>query len=354
MFSPVNASRVGLVVVVALIAIIWLFKPILPPFLIGVAVAYLLDPAVNGLTRRGLSRTLAGGIVLVTFFAIIGIILTIALPLLGAQISQLVGKVPEYGRSLGDLVTTHVMPYLHAHVDEATFERIKDALGGASSTVFSWLGGIAQGLLTSSGGLFSVVSIAFIAPIISFYLIRDWPHAIAWIGASLPRRFAPTVTVLATEIDERVAAFFRGQGMVALSLATYYSLGLALVGLEFGFVIGLGAGLLSFIPYVGLITGLLTATILAIVQFQNAADVAMVVAVFVSAQFLDAGFLTPKLVGERVGLHPVWIIFSVMGGGLIAGFTGILLAVPTAAAVGVILSHLMERYKASDLYRVVP
>jgi predicted PurR-regulated permease PerM len=350
MFSIARASQVWLAVIGLFIAFVWLFKPILPPFLIGIGVAYLLDPVVNALTKRGLSRVSATGIVLVCFFAIVGTALAIAIPILGSQASDLVTKVPEYGKALNLLLNNTILPYIHSHVDNATFEKVKDSLGGASATVFTWVAGIARDVLTNSSSLLSLMSVAFIAPVVSFYLIRDWPSALSWINDNLPRKAAPVVTTLAKKIDDRIAAFFRGQGMVALSLAAFYSIGLTVVGLEFGFVIGLATGLLSFIPYVGLVIGVITATILAVVQFQTAGGVALVLAVFAAAQVLDNGFLTPKLVGERVGLHPVWVIFSVMGGGTIAGFPGVLLAVPVAAAIGVLVNYVMSRYKDSALY----
>jgi predicted PurR-regulated permease PerM len=351
---PSAHARIWALVAAAAVAFVWVFRPILAPFLVGIAVAYLLDPLVARLSARGIPRAAAAAVVLAAFVAVVATAAAVAAPIVGAQATGLVERVPAYGRDLGDMVTSRLMPYLHAHVDDATFAQVKQSLSGASSTALSWLGEIARGVLAGGGGIVSVISVAFIAPVVSFYLMRDWPRLLAAVADVLPRRSAPLVAAVASEIDGRVSAFFRGQGLVALALATFYSLGLSLVGLEFGFVVGLAAGLLSFIPYVGLATGVVVGGVLSVVQFQSAAGVASVLAVFAAAQFLDAGFLTPKLVGERVGLHPVWIIFAVMGGSVVAGFVGVLLAVPTAAAAAVVVSRVVAGYKSSSAYTGAP
>ena len=336
----------------ALGVLLHLLSPILMPFLVALALAYLWDPVVDRLERAGLSRTLGVSVVFfVSTLVLLGLILVLV-PLLGRQMHVVAAKVPvdiEWFRS-------SLLPWLQREfqISEADIplERIKDAL------MANWksAGGMAQNLLVSAtssslavlGWLANLVLI----PVVGFYLLRDWDRMVAWIRETLPRPWEPTVTRLARECDEVVGAFLRGQFLVMLALGLCYTTGLMLMGLELALLIGMLAGLASIVPYLGLVLGVGAASVAALLQFGDWHPLLGVAAVFVSAQLLEGMYLTPKLVGDRIGLHPVAVIFAVMAGGQLFGFTGVLLGLPASAVIMVLLRHLHDRYRASVIYGV--
>ena len=336
----------------ALGVLLHLLSPILMPFLVALALAYLWDPVVDRLERAGLSRTLGVSVVFfVSALVLLGLVLVLV-PLLGRQMHVVAAKVPvaiEWFRS-------SLLPWLHREfqISEADIplERIKDAL------MANWksAGGMAQNLLVSAtssslavlGWLANLVLI----PVVGFYLLRDWDRMVAWIRETLPRPWEPTVTRLARECDEVVGAFLRGQSLVMLALGLCYTTGLMLMGLELALLIGMLAGLASIVPYLGLVLGVGAASVAALLQFGDWHPLIGVAAVFVSAQLLEGMYLTPKLVGDRIGLHPVAVIFAVMAGGQLFGFTGVLLGLPASAVIMVLLRHLHDRYRASAIYGV--
>jgi predicted PurR-regulated permease PerM len=336
----------------ALGVLLHLLSPILMPFLVALALAYLWDPVVDRLERAGLSRTLGVSVVFfVSTLVLLGLILVLV-PLLGRQMHVVAAKVPvaiEWFRS-------SLLPWLQREfqISEADIplERIKDAL------MANWksAGGMAQNLLVSAtssslavlGWLANLVLI----PVVGFYLLRDWDRMVAWIRETLPRPWEPTVTRLARECDEVVGAFLRGQFLVMLALGLCYTTGLMLMGLELALLIGMLAGLASIVPYLGLVLGVGAASVAALLQFGDWHPLLGVAAVFVSAQLLEGMYLTPKLVGDRIGLHPVAVIFAVMAGGQLFGFTGVLLGLPASAVIMVLLRHLHDRYRASAIYGV--
>ncbi len=336
----------------ALGVLLHLLSPILMPFLVALALAYLWDPVVDRLERAGLSRTLGVSVVFfVSTLVLLGLVLVLV-PLLGRQMHVVAAKVPvaiEWFRS-------SLLPWLQREfqISEADIplERIKDAL------MANWksAGGMAQNLLVSAtssslavlGWLANLVLI----PVVGFYLLRDWDRMVAWIRETLPRPWEPTVTRLARECDEVVGAFLRGQFLVMLALGLCYTTGLMLMGLELALLIGMLAGLASIVPYLGLVLGVGAASVAALLQFGDWHPLLGVAAVFVSAQLLEGMYLTPKLVGDRIGLHPVAVIFAVMAGGQLFGFTGVLLGLPASAVIMVLLRHLHDRYRASVIYGV--
>ena len=336
----------------ALGVLLHLLSPILMPFLVALALAYLWDPVVDRLERAGLSRTLGVSVVFfVSTLVLLGLVLVLV-PLLGRQMHVVAAKVPvaiEWFRS-------SLLPWLQREfqISEADIplERIKDAL------MANWksAGGMAQNLLVSAtssslavlGWLANLVLI----PVVGFYLLRDWDRMVAWIRETLPRPWEPTVTRLARECDEVVGAFLRGQFLVMLALGLCYTTGLMLMGLELALLIGMLAGLASIVPYLGLVLGVGAASVAALLQFGDWHPLLGVAAVFVSAQLLEGMYLTPKLVGDRIGLHPVAVIFAVMAGCQLFGFTGVLLGLPASAVIMVLLRHLHDRYRASAIYGV--
>lgn len=329
-----------------------LLSPILMPFLVALALAYLWDPVVDRLERMGLSRTLGvSAVFLVSTLVVLALVLVLV-PLLGRQMHVMAGKVPaaiEWFRG-------SLLPWLQSEfqISEADIplDRIKQAL------VANWksAGGIAQEVLVSATSS-SLAVLGWFAnlvliPVVGFYLLRDWDRMVAWIRETLPRPWEPTVVRLARECDEVVGAFLRGQFLVMLALGVCYTTGLMLLGLDLALLIGMLAGLASIVPYLGLVLGVAAASIAALLQFGDWQPLLGVAAVFVSAQLLEGMYLTPKLVGDRIGLHPVAVIFAVMAGGQLFGFTGVLLGLPASAVIMVLLRHLHDRYRASAVYGV--
>ena len=339
-----------LTVVLISVGLVYLLAPILMPFVAGALLAYLGDPIVDRLESWKISRTLA---VVVLFFVILLFLLPVLLyliPLLESQIKLLITKAPGYI----DWVMINLEPTLQEtfgiNIPSLEIEQLKSTI----KNQFSDAGGFFKGLLrTVKQSGFLVASWAaniFLIPVITFYLLRDWDHLVDYIHDLLPRDVEPTVTMLAKQSDEVLGAFLRGQMLVMLSLGTIYAIGLKLVGLELSLLIGMLAGLLSFIPYMGLIVGIFVAGIAVLLQTQDPTQLIWVGAVFVIAQMIEGTILTPLLVGDRIGLHPVAVIFSVLAGGQLFGFFGILLALPVFAIIAVVMRYLHKSYKDSDLY----
>ena len=337
---------------VALISagLLYLLAPILLPFVAGALLAYLGDPLVDRLESWRISRTLS---VVVVFLVILIVILPIVLylvPLLESQIKLLIAKTPGYI----DWVMVNLEPTLQEtfgiNIPSLEIEQLKSTI----KEQFSNAGGFFKGLInTVKQSGFIVASWAanlFLIPVITFYLLRDWDHLVAYIHDLLPREVEPTISMLAKQSDDVLGAFLRGQMLVMLSLGTIYAIGLKIVGLEFSLLIGMLAGLLSFIPYMGLIVGVIVAGIAVMLQTQDPSNLLWVGAVFIVAQMIEGTVLTPLLVGDRIGLHPVAVIFSVLAGGQLFGFFGILLALPVFAIIAVVMRHLHKSYKDSDLY----
>ncbi len=338
-----------LIVIALFFAGIYLLRAILLPFVAGMAVAYMFDPVCDRLERAGLSRTLATSVVTLGFVAILVLAVLLVLPVIVGQIASLIDQLPDYIESLrGQLA--NAISALESRLSPDIMARIRETLGASSGKIAGWITNLLTGLVTGGVALANLLSLIFITPVVSFYLLRDWDRIVAWVDACLPRGAAPAVREQTGLIDRTLAGWVRGQVTVCLVLGTFYAAALTLAGLDFGLVIGLLAGLLSFVPFVGAAVGLVGSVGLAVVQFDDWVRIAIVAAVFLVGQVLEGNFLTPRLVGDRVGLHPVWVIFALLAGGALFGFVGVLLAVPVAAALGVLVRFLLQRYLESDVY----
>ena len=327
-----------------------LLGDILMPFVAGMAVAYLLDPLVERLARRGVSRTLGTAIVLGLFFLLaIGLVLMLV-PLLHTQIAAFAGRVPGYieraKAAIGPLWDLTV-----SRVSDEDLKRLPELAGSHAGQALQVALKFAGGLISGGGAVANLLSLIFITPLVAFYLLRDWPKVVGAIDRWLPRAQADTIREQLAAIDLTLAGFVRGQAMVCFALAVLYALGLGLIGLDFGLVVGVFAGLISFIPFVGTLVGGGLAVALGLAQFGLTAKLGMVAMVFVVGQALEGNVLTPKLVGDRIGLHPVWIILALLAGSALFGFLGVLLAVPAAAVAGVLARFALKRYLASSVYR---
>lgn len=329
--------------------LLWLLSDMLFPFVAGMAIAYLLDPACDWLERRGLSRTLATTMLTMIFllFALGGVLLLV--PVVAGQLAGLVGQVPGFVEFL-QRHSSNLLDIIEARLDPALLAEIQKALAGAAKDVVQWIGAALAGLVTGVDALINLGSLLVITPVVTFYLLRDWDRLVERIDSWLPKPYAETIREQLGEIDRTLSGFVRGQSSVCLVLGIFYALGLTVAGLKFGLVIGLLAGLLSFIPFVGSGLGFVASVGMALVQFDDWIRIAIVAAIFVVGQAVEGNFLTPKLVGDKVGLHAVWVIFALLAGGLLFGFVGVLLAVPVTAVVGVLARFLLGRYLDSVYY----
>lgn len=345
--SQETSRRWQLLAITVVIALfIWLLAPVLMPFAIAAMLAYLGDPLANRLERLGLGRTLAVSIVFVVLILVIVATLLLLVPLIARQIESLVENFPRYVEWARNVA----MPWLQTklHLDPNAFDtdrlmaQIKEHIGSIGSVL---------GTLSRSGfGVVMWLTNLVLIPVVWFYLLRDWDRLVGWIDRILPRSIEPTVAHLAREADAVLGAFVRGQLLVMLALAIYYGVALTLIGISVGPLIGMVAGLLSFVPYLGFITGFAAAIIASLVTHGDWTHLLMVIGVFVVGQLLEGYVLVPRLVGEKIGLHPVAVIFAVLAGGYLFGFLGVLLALPAASVILVLLRYLAQRYKQSDLY----
>jgi predicted PurR-regulated permease PerM len=339
-----------LAVSVVLGVLLWLLAPVLTPFAASALLAYLGDPLVDRLERWRLSRTAAVAVVFCFMtLAMVGIVLLL-IPMLERQISAFIERLPVYV----DWIQLRVLPWIESNtgitVEQFDAQSLTEMLkqywkeaGGVATTV---LGGLSKSGLAVLGWVANLLLI----PVVTFYLLRDWDVLVARVRGLLPRAIEPTVTTLARESDSVLGAFLRGQLSVMLALGTIYSIGLWACGIDLALLIGMLAGLVSFVPYLGVFVGAAAGIIAALVQYGDWMHVLLVVGVFAVGQTLEGFILTPWLVGDRIGLHPVAVIFAIMAGGQLFGFLGVLLALPVAAVAMVLLRYLHRRYTQSGLY----
>jgi len=339
----------GLGLLALLILAIVLLRGILLPFLVGMAMAYLLDPAADRLQRWGLGRTLATLVITASFTIVLLAVLLLVVPPLATQAAELAGNLPGYLERLRG----SVVPWVSSIVarteltEQVSAEGLLERVGGRA---MEFLGTALSGILQSGLAFLNLVSLIFVTPVVAFYLIRDWDRMIAKLRAMIPPDDLPTADRLAREVDEALAGAIRGQGLVCLFLAVFYSTGLWLVGLQYGLIIGLLTGVFSFIPYIGMAVGFSVGMVVAVFQFKDLWMIALVAGVFGLGQFIEGNLVTPRLVGARTRVHPVWLIFAVLAGAVLFGMLGAFLAVPVAAVLGVFIRFAIERYRASSLY----
>jgi len=339
-----------LVILAFFIAFLFLFSTILLPFIAGMAIAYFLDPVADWLERRGLSRTMATLLILVAFVLVFALALTILIPIIVNQFNDFLQQVPGYVEQFQKFITNTQNSIVPQWIRNQA-GTIKDNFSTIMSDGVSFVAGLFGQLWSSGKALVNIVSLMVVTPVVAFYMLLDWDRMIAKVDAWIPREHVSTVRQIAREIDQAIAGFIRGQGSLCIILGVYYGVGLSLVGLNFGLLIGMFAGMISFIPYVGSLVGLFLAGGVAIVQFwPDYAWIALVLAVFFTGQFLEGNILQPKLVGSSVGLHPVWLMFALFAFSVLFGFVGLLIAVPAAAACGVLVRFALSRYLESDLY----
>lgn len=342
----------------ALFITLWALKGMLLPFVIGLAAAYLLDPVVDRISRLGLNRTASVSFVLLAFVAFFAGVVALVFPVLQGQFLRLLAALPGYVQQMREGLAPWIESLQQQVFPEGGTYKAEDILGhvpqgtsGYAAQALGWAGGALQRLWNGGVAVFDILSILIVAPVVSFYMLRDWDVLVARVDGWLPRRHAATIRALVTEMDIALSGFIRGQALVCLALGILYGVGLTLAGLEFGFLIGFAAGVLSFIPYLGSVFGFVTALVVAWFQYNGfGEEMIPVVVVFGVGQFLEGNYLTPKLVGEKVGLHALWVLFALMAGGSLMGFTGVMIAVPVAAVVAVLVRFMLRTYLASPYY----
>ena len=330
---------------------LYVLRDVLLPFVAGFALAYLLDPVADRLQRAGIGRLGATIVILVLFVVLLVLMLVLLIPLAAHQVALFVDRLPGMLSRLQEVIATQGSPILDRLGGTEALADVQRSLGDIVKQGIAWGGAVLRGLWSGGAALLSVFGLVVVTPVVAFYLLVDWDSMVATIDGWVPLRHRDTVRRLAREIDNAIAGFVRGQALVCLILGTFYAVGLALVGLNFGVLIGLISGLLTFIPYVGSLTGLVLSVGVAVVQFwPDPTWILATLGIFVLGQFLEGNFLAPKLVGASVGLHPVWLMFALLAFGSLFGFVGLLLAVPLAAIVGVLTRFALSRYLDSPLY----
>ncbi len=339
----------AIAVIVFLVALI-LLRSILLPFVLGMAVAYFLDPVADKLEEKGLGRTTATSLIVGVFLlvAILGTVLLV--PALAEQLIGLLKRLPGYIQSTFDLLSPIISELFDLRIQEGEGS-IKTLLGEHASGALKNIASLTSKVFDQGLAFFNLISLLVITPVVAFYLLRDWDVIVAKVDSWLPRKQQKTIRELAKQIDDVLAGFVRGQSTVCFILAIYYGVTLLAAGLEFGLVIGIITGLISFIPFVGAIVGAVASIGVAIFQFwPDFVQIGIVGGIFVVGQILEGYVLTPKLVGGKVGLHPVWVMFGLLAGGSLFGFVGVLVAVPVAAVVGVLSRFALTQYMDSPIY----
>ena len=334
------------IVLAVLFWLLWTMGSVLLPFVVGAAVAYFMDPVADRLETWGLSRVAATALITAGAVLVLVLLVLAVIPTLIHQTYALINDAPEMSRRTQAFLLER-FPEL---ADSTSIMR--QTLNDIGTAIQSKGAALAQGVVASAINLLSALVFLIVVPVVAFYLLVDWDRMVERIDRLLPRDHAPVIRRLAREIDETLSSFVRGQFSVCAIMGIYYSIGLMLAGLQFGLVVGAFAGLVTFIPYVGALLGAILAIGLALFQFWGDwVSIGVVAAIFAAGQFIEGNILTPKLVGKSVGLHPVWLMFALSVFGSLFGFVGMLVAVPVAAALGVLTRFAIAQYQDSLLYR---
>ncbi len=342
--------RFWTILVAVFVLFLVVLSNILLPFVLGMAVAYFLDPVADKLEERGMGRTTATSLIVGVFLLVSFLTLILLVPALADQLIGLLKRLPGYITALYDIVKPIIAQFVDIEMLQASDE-FKAAITSYAGNAIKNIGSLTSNLLDQGLAFVNLLSLLVITPVVAFYLLRDWDRITAKVDSWIPRNKLEEVRTIARDIDDVLAGFVRGQSMVCVILAIYYGTALLLVDLEFGLVIGIVTGLISFIPFVGAIVGFVASVGVALFQFwPDFVLIGIVGAIFVVGQVLEGYVLTPKLVGEKVGLHPVWVMFGLLAGGSLFGFVGVLIAVPVAAVVGVLSRFALSQYIGSPLY----
>ena len=347
--STTRQALFWLVALAALFLLLHLLSGVLLPFVAGFGIAYMLAPFVSLLTRWRLPRGLASLLALAIFLLLLAAVIVLIVPVIEVQTAQLVRSAPSiaaYMRNEAQLL----LDLAQKELPPEDVQKARDMIGAWTGSALGWLGGLIESVLTSGLAIANLLTLLLITPLVAFFLLRDWPGIIARFDNLLPRPYAPTIREQLRLVDATISGYIHGQALVSLIVGVYYAVTLSIVGLNFAFILGIVIGILSFVPFLGEATGVLLATSLAAIQFGTWGKVIIVAVIFLIGHLGSADFLQPKLIGSRVHLHQVWVIFALLAFGELFGFLGVLLALPAAAVTGVLVRFALSRYLASPLY----
>ncbi|ADP69489.1 protein of unknown function UPF0118 [Rhodomicrobium vannielii ATCC 17100] len=338
------------VVIVALATMgLMVFSDVLMPFAAGFVLAYLFQPLVERLNRIGVHRGAAAFAIIAVLSLIFIAIFALLIPPLVDQLRQFAQDLPVYYQRARAYLWENYPQYLRSL--QSTVQQQEGGAAGQAQDVAGMVAGYLKGLAESSLAFFNTLALLFLTPIVTFFLLRDWDQMFASIDSLLPKRDAPTIRKLAGEVDDTISGYLRGMFIVLSILSIFYMVTLGLIGLNYGLLIGLFAGIISFVPYLGSTSGLLVAGGVALAQFApDYSMVALVIGVFIFGQIIEGNVLTPNIVGNQVRLHPVWLLFALVAAGYLLGFTGLLISVPLAAVIGVLVRFAIRKYQESEIY----
>lgn len=334
---------------VAFYLVIMMLKPMLLPFVLGIAVAYLLNPMVDRFKLYGMERKPATIVILSGFIIAIALFLLAVIPLMSHEFGQFAKDLPVYMQKLSDLFAP-MSAMIDKYLGGADEDTLKNLLKQNSASAVNIANLILSNLAAGGQAVFDILSVTAFMPVIAYFMMVEWPNICLWVQGLIPRHAEKTVMGLLSEINQKLSGFIRGQITVAVVLGISYALALTLAGLKYGVMIGLSAGIISVIPMVGSVMGLVVSVSVAWFQTGDLSFMAIIAAIFIIGQLIEGNLLTPKLVGDSVGLHPLWIFFSLLAGGSLLGLLGMFLAVPMAATIGVLISFALRQYKQSKYY----
>ncbi len=328
---------------------IWQLENILLPFILGIAISYFLDPVVDKIEEYGFNRTLSTSIVLGSFALLFSALLLVLVPTLYTQLIGLYNALPNYISKLNDISYKYLGEFVPKDIlTPDTINKINSSnLNGIAE---KWGKGIFKTIWSSGQAIFSFFSVILITPVVAFYLLRDWDIMTEKLHNLLPKEHKADINRILKDIDITLSGFVRGQAVVCFLLGAFYSISLIIAGLNFALFIGMGAGLMAFIPYFGSIIGMGVALIVAWFQFGDISNLMIIAGIFLAGQMIEGNFLTPKLIGEKIGLHAVWVIFALMAGGELFGFLGVMIAVPISAIIGVLIRFSINKYLQSAYF----
>lgn len=354
MIMTQNKSLQNAIIWITIIVLFLLFiqgiSAVLLPFVLGILLAYFLDPVVDKLQLRKFSRNTGTAVVTIAFFATGACIIAVIVPLISEQLTHLIQELPNYIQTLSTQFQAKVQSVLTQLPDDQEMV-VADGLKNFSGKLLEMFSEFIQAVFISGASFLNVISLLLITPVVTFYMLRDWDRIVGVIDNLLPRAHAETIRGQMREIDRTIGGFVRGQMITCSILALFYIIFLTIAGLQFSLVIGFATGFLIIIPYVGWLAGASIGMIIAILQYDSWTMIAVIGGIFLAGQVLESYFLTPQLVGESVGLHPLWMIFGMLAGGALLGFVGVLIAVPLTAIIGVLTRFVISRYLQSDLYQ---
>lgn len=332
------------------ILFIWIFKSVLTPFVLGIAIAYLLNPLIKRFSTTGIKRTTSTIIILFIFFALVTTLIIFIAPIIAKESKALIEALPIYMDKLFVFMEPH-KDWIKANIGEDYIGDAKTFLKENISKILSVSGGVAGSIAAGGQAVLGMLTTIVLTPLVAFFMMKEWPAITNWVEDLIPRQHEKMIQDLIKQIDQKLSGFIRGQLTVAFLLGIIYAVALSIAGLNYGFLIGITAGVLSIIPLVGSTLGLLVSIAVAWFQAGDLQYVGIIAAIFIVGQILEGNILSPKLLGDSVGLHPLWILFSLMAGGSLFGILGMLLAVPVAAVIGVLFSFAILQYKNSPFYK---